>query len=159
MRKLIIGLILEGGKDTAIARAVSTKRLTVTRQAIGAFRRRHAEALRAREEKNLQQVDHRWIANKDKRLGKLEAIFAGLEAVVDTYGFMVTTEEATGKEGERTIYDQHFNGALAAQMRGVLSDASDELGQKPKTPVNVNIDNRVQQVFIRQVVGAQAELG
>lgn len=152
--------ILTGAmSDAQVALALSTPKRSVTPQAITAFRERHATELAQVTIELIEEVKHRWIADKDARLGKLENIYDGLEEVKETYGFMVTTEEAAGKEGERVIYDQHFNGQLAAQMRGVLSDAADELGQKPKTPVNVNIDNRTQQVFVRQVIGPQVELG
>lgn len=147
-RKKIIALVLEGKSDAQVALAVSNKSNTVTRQAITVFRKRHQDVLAPAEQQAIEAVVDRWIANKDKRLGKLEAIYAGLEEVKDTYGFMVTTEETSGKQGERVIYDQHFNGALAAQMRGVLSDASDELGQKPKP--DTHIHNNL--VLIREVI-------
>lgn len=157
-RKKIIALVLDGMSDAQVARAVSNKSNTVTRQAITVFRKRHQDVLAPAEQQGIEAVVQHWIADKEVRLTKLEEIYDGLDDVRKTYGFMVTTEEKDEKD-KVVIYDQHFNGQLAAQMRGVLSDAADELGQKPKTPLNVNVDNRTQTVFVRQVMGAQVELG
>ena len=157
MRKHIIALVLDGKGDTEIVRTISKGGVTVTRQAIGAFKRRHADVLKPKEDALIEmvvaQLAHRWIADKDERLGRLEQIYEGLDKVREDYGFMVTTEEA-GEDGERHIFDHRFNGALAAQMRGVLSDASDELGQKPKP--NVNINTGVQ-VLVRDYHGFDPE--
>ena len=130
-RKKVIELVLAGRSDAEVALAVSTPSTRVSRQAIAGFRWRHADILKPAELEMIAEVKRRWIADKDARLGKLEEIYAGLDDVRTRYGFMVTTEEV-GEDDKRVIRDQHFNGALAAQMRGVLSDASDELGQKPR---------------------------
>ncbi len=132
-RERLIGFVVDGMSDADAALAISTPTRSVTPQAITKFRERHIEAITAKQQALTEALHHRWIADKDARLGKLQDIYAGLDDVRANYGFMVTTEDVD-ENGETKIYTQHFNGQLAAQMRGVLSDASDELGQKPRPP-------------------------
>jgi len=159
MRKLIIGMILAGGKDTAIARAVSNKRLTVTRQAIGAFRRRHADTLEPEEARMQREAADYAIANKVNRIATNDLLKNLLLTVRDERaagrtgigtGLVVMREKALGSGDNMTIVEEYeIDPAIVTLIDKLHNSTANELGQLPK---GRTLDLSDRRTYVLQVV-------
>lgn len=152
----VIGFVVSGMTDLEVSRAISTKRRSVSQPAITQFRQRHAAEIEAAKAALVEATRHHWIADQQQRIEKLEQLFDDVQSYQDENGLSEVTigYDDQGGERSRTV---RFAGAIVAAKRGILSDVSDELGQKVKPDQNVNLRA---QVLIRGVTGFDpAELG
>ena len=69
-----ISYILEGLSDAEVAAALSDKRISVTRQAVHAFRKRHADELAPAVAEVERQITDYAIAQKVNRIAGLQAL-------------------------------------------------------------------------------------
>jgi len=153
----VIALILEGKTDTDIATAVSSRGHVLSRQAVTSFRKRHAGELASAVQAVEQAIVNVAIKDKEERIRKLARIYERCEEFVEQNGVMVTEVEYRN-DGETTIETRRFQTGLVREMRGILKDVAEELGQIPRADtaaVAVAV-----QVIVREVHGSgQRELG
>lgn len=135
----VIRLVLDGLSDAQVAERMSTRGVTVTRQAVTQFRRRHADKLTTVKAEVIKAVQDYAIADKVYRIGVLDKLASLMVAEVDAKGIMLT-ETTFSKEGEKTYESRELHDKLVKEIRGVLKDAADELGQIPKAAPEVNVN-------------------
>lgn len=140
---MIIGWIIEGRTVTEIVPLLKEHRhLTVTHQALTAFKRRHAAEIDAAQRKVAEAVLNVTIRDKAERIHRLSGLYDKMTEIVETRGLLATDVKYVGSaEYGREVEVQRFDAALVRELRGVLSDVADELGDRPKTPL---IDARTQ---------------
>lgn len=160
-REKLLGFIADGLSDAGAAAAMTTKRLSVTRQAVTAFRLRHGELVEAKIEEAVAEVKQRWISDKDLRLAELEHWYDLTRKEADEFGITVvervTETKGEGDEATEVVTEtRDYRAALVKEARGILRQASEELGQLPRAEqhntVNVGI-------IVRQIEGYTGALG
>lgn len=130
----VLCFVADGKSDREVAAAVSTKRTVVSRQAITAFRHRHTDDLATKQEEAIAEVEELWITDKAERIKRLAAMFDKCDEALTEYGVMITEERTFGNgDDAETVTTRRFNGGMVKEMRGLLSDAANELGQLPKS--------------------------
>lgn len=133
----VVKLVLEGLSDADIAAALAEKHISVTRQAITAFRHRHADVLGPAKAAAVEQTVDLWIASEVERRKKRQELY----------------EETDTRRRELPERAGMTYAAMVREQRSILD------AEEPKTPSTVNnIDARTQ-VLIHQVRGAEVELG
>ncbi len=129
-REKTLALMMEGKNDSQIAALLSTKRETVSRAAIGFFRRRHAEEVKAKRQDIEKQVEGIAIAAKRFRLNALEALFVPMYAQVLKDGPLIETRAIT-EDGEIVVTGVKAHPLLLPLGR-YLRWAAEEMGQIPR---------------------------
>jgi len=137
-RAKVLAWLVEGKGPAEIATLISTKGQPVSRQAVQAFRDRHADELAPMVEAVEKQITDYAIASKVNRIAALDRLLGGMEREVADYGLIEDSEDG-----------RYFRDKLVKEIRGVLRDAAEELGQMPKTAAVELNDNRT---YILQVV-------
>lgn len=151
----VIEYVLLGQSDAQVAAAVSTKSWAVTRQAITAFRHRHAEELAAATARVEREIVDYAIAQKVNRIAAMDDRWQRMKTLIDARatderysdepgyetGLMVHQLKAVGKGEDFQLVDLYVTDAgLLAEMRATERAAADELGQMPKQDANVNVN-------------------
>ncbi len=135
--------------------------LGISRQAVHKHLNKRAEELSTKKQLLVDAVVDNWITDKKARLERLRLMADKTLAEADEYGIVVVDRVTeTTKEGntETVTVSEHrdYREALVRQLRGLLSDAADELGQKPKAgSVILNAGNGAQVL----IVTPEASLG
>lgn len=157
IKEKVIALVLDGKSNREIAAAISTAKKPVSFQAIARFRKRHATEIEPAIEQAAVAVVERAITDKSVRLVKLDDMFQKCEEALNEYGVMIT-EESTYGSGEHTTLTitRRFNGAMIREMRGLLRDAAEELGQMPRPDPHGS--GAMRELIIREYAGWPAEL-
>lgn len=135
--------------------------LGISRQAVHKHLNKRAEELSTKKQLLVDAVVDNWITDKKARLERLRLLADKTLEEVDEYGITIVEEVmSVGKDGtSTTVKTRDYRASLVRELRGLLSDAADELGQKPRPPVIVNNDNRTQ-ILVRQVAAPDnVELG
>lgn len=149
-RAKVMAWLVEGKGPAEIASLITTKTQPVSRQAVQAFRDRHADELAPLVEAVEKQITDYAIASKVNRIAALDDMLARLQAEVAEYGIAITeVEYNTDGDEERRIETRNFRAGLVREFRGLMRDAAEELGQMPKTAAVALNDNRT---YILQVV-------
>lgn len=153
---IVLKLILDGLSDAQVAAALSSKKLVTSRQAITAFRHRHAPELSASVNAIVKQAEDFAIANKVGRLAELQWLYEQTKAEVEEHGLV--TEKVTTAEDGGPHFSREYRAAMVKEMRGLLKDAAVELGQiATKGGDTYNIEKAV---LVREVHGSgMRELG
>lgn len=137
-RKRIEALILEGLSDGAIAR-----QMKVTRQAITAFRHRNAAEVAATVAVVEKQIEDLALGNKEARIRERAWLYGLARKEAEDYGITIAEERREYKRGyeePNVIITRDFRGAMVKEMRGLLHDIAEELGQLPKaSDLSVNV--------------------
>jgi hypothetical protein len=156
IRKRVLELLLDGQTPRQIAAAISTKRATVSHQAITKFRDRHAATHIEPVVKEVErQVSDYAIASKVNRVAELQHLYDLTRAEVDAYGITIVETRTETRGDTETVYvTRDYRSGLVKEARGILDQVSEELGQKPKADQNINLRA---QVIVRQVKGFDPE--
>lgn len=145
-RAKVIAWLVEGKGPTEIASLVSTPKRPVTRQAVCAFAKRHAEDITPIVAEVEQAIRDIAIQDKTERLRELGRIYVKCADALDEYGVMITEERTSyTRDGDPSelIVTRKFNGGLIKEMRGVLRDVAEELNDIARPPVvSITNDNR-----------------
>lgn len=139
--------MLEGLSDGEIAAALSDKQVTVTRQAVFAFRKRHAAEITPAVAEVERQITDYAIANKVNRIADLDMLRSMALKELEESGY--AWEEQTRYGSKRKV-----SGAVQA-LQEADRQAAEELDQLPRG--NVNIDNRTQVMLVRSYSGIDPE--
>lgn len=142
-----IGLIIDGLSDADVAAALSDKKMTVTRQAITAFRHRHASEIAPVVEEVVKQVADYAISQKVNRIAGLDYLAQQVRAVIDDRG-MIERQVTTTEHAE--IVRERFARELPAELRAIYKAAAEEMGDLPRPAdqsINVNVGVAVQLVW------------
>ena len=165
-----LGLVLDGLSDAKVAAALAEQRIVVTRQAITAFRKRHADELGAATAQLQERVVDLVLQVKEARLRDAEADYNRLGAVLvaragdkrykepgyDT-GTMVHSFKMVGQGENAVLVDEcKVDIAVLAERRNIRHEIAEELGQLPKSDVTIN-DNR-NQVLMREIIVVNGQL-
>ena len=152
----IIAWLIEGKGPTEIAALVSTPAKPVSRQAICNFRNRHAADIAPVVERIEREITDYAIAQKVNRIAALDDICQRIRQEVEEYGLAVTEVEydSSGKE-ERRIETRNFRASLVRELRGVMRDVAEELGQLPQIEKRYGDTNIMAQqvVIVRETPG------
>lgn len=168
----VIGMMIEGLSDRDIAAALAAKSLTISHQAITAFRKRHAAEIAPVVAEVERQITDAAIASKVQRILDADEDYRRLGQVIEaraadkrydepgySTGVMVHSLKQTGSGQNAVLVDEYkTDTALIAERRALRREVAEELDQLPRGSTNVNIDNRVQ-VLIRQVDGYDGAIG
>lgn len=153
-RAKVLAWLLEGKSPTEVAALVSTPKKPVSRQAICAFRNRHAAELKPLVETIEKQITDYAIASKVNRIAALDDRWHRMQALIvarstdNRYdepgyetGLMVHQLKGIGKGEDFQLVDLYVtDSGLLAEMRATERAVADELGQMPKEPaVSVNV--------------------
>ncbi len=130
------------------------RRLGVSRQAVHTHLRKNTDVVTAKKRVMIDAVVDNWLTEKRFRLEKMQKVYDDLEAIAIERTYSVTETTAVGEDV--TVTAKRIDGALVGALRGLLSDAADELGQKPKAgSVILNAGNGAQVL----IVTPEASLG
>lgn len=149
----VISLVLEGLSDAEVAAAMSERRVTVSRQAVTAFRRRHAAEIAPVVAEVERQIKDYAIASKVNRIAGLDALRQRVENWVEERG-LVELQETTHESGAVTVRER-FAREVSAELRALYRAAAEELDQLPRG--NLTIDNRTQVMLVRHYDGYDPE--
>lgn len=159
IERLVTLLAVEGYSDTAAAKAVSTKRETVTQQAVTAWKARHQDLLGAARakvaeaaEEHLNGAVELWITDKHQRMALRQRLIEGAAALIQARGGLPSGKglEAVdhkvigeGKKA-REVEVRRYDSALLRDIDRLLTSTAEELGHLPKPPAlhvetNVNV--------------------
>lgn len=169
MKARVLELVLEGKKDSEVAAAVSTHRVTVSRQAIAAFRKRHAGELVQAAEIVVREAVEFAIGQKLTRIEKKNERWQLLQRVIEeraadgasnwegvpgmATGLLVHTEKSIGGGENAQVVDEfEVDRSVLQELLALEESAAEELGQKPRPDTRVHIDARTQ-VLVREYVG------
>lgn len=150
-RARIFALVLDGKSDQEVATAIATKQHQPTRQAITAFRKRHAEQLAPVIQAVEAAVVDLAIKDKEERIRRLSWMWDQMLEVYEKQGLVLFTRR---RYGDVEVEEEAFNVGLTKEMRSVLNDVAAELGQRQKIAINVN-DNRV--INFIELIGSMAK--
>lgn len=144
-RREVVAWLTEGKPVAEIARE-----LGVSYQAVYKWRDAHAAELAVVSAKLDRKVERHAIAHVDNRIAELQHLFDLTRKEVDDYGITVV-ERRIEKDGEaETIIEtRDYRKDLVHEARGLLNDAAEQLGQKPKPDVHVQQNVMI----IRQIRG------
>ncbi len=148
----VLEMSLSGLTPAEIAR-----RLGVSRQAVHFHLKKNTDVQTAKKRFQVDMVIDNWLTEKRFRLEKMQKVYDDLEAIAIERTYSVTETTAVGDDV--TVTAKRIDGALMTAMRGLLSDAADELGQKPR---GATIDLSDRRTYVLQVVKSGAsdvELG
>ena len=149
VRAQVLAWVLEDKTDSEIAKLLPESQ-RVTRQAITAFRQRHtAELGPATAKIERDSLDYA-IASKVNRIAALDDLLQRMQAEIAEYGLAVTEVEYIEGKEDRRIETRNFRATLVREIRAVIRDASEELGQLPRAPeanVTVNVGVAVDLVW------------
>jgi len=147
----VVAIIAGGDRPSDIARLYGVAPSSITR-----FTERHAAAIAAMRTEVIKQVEDYYIAHKVNRIAALDKLYRLMDAEVDEDGLAVTEVRHEYRNGEQVaeVETRDFRGSLVREMRGVLKDAADELGQIPRPDVHntVNVG-----ILVRQLSGYDPE--
>jgi hypothetical protein len=147
MKGRIIELVMGGATDREIASSISTSQRQFSFQAIAAFRQRHAKQINAAKGRMLEAAVKYTIASKDARLADLQMLRDRTIALIESRQGLEARDYKFGPEGERILI-LRYDAGMVTQLRGILRDAAEELGQIEKPAVTNNV--QVNQYLIRQ---------
>jgi hypothetical protein len=148
----VIELVLEGLTDRQVAQKISTPRNSVSFQAISKFRARHADVLKPAAKAMVEAAVQHAIATKDARLADLQFLRDKTFEVIDQRGTLEARDVKIAANGQ-TVDVMRYDAGLVAQLRGVLADAAEEMGERSK----IQIDARNQTFNYIELVGQLAE--
>ena len=159
-------MVIEGLTDREIAAALSTKSLSITHQAIAAYRKRHAAELGPVVAEIERQITDAAIASKVTRILDADRDYQRLGSVIEARaadmrydepgyrtGVMVhqLKQVGSGRNAE-TVDEYKVDTALIAERRALRREVAEALDALPRGTTTVNVDNRVQ-VLIREIGG------
>lgn len=148
MRATVLGLLVDGSSHGDIASQVG-----VTPQAIDRFAKKHVAEIEALRGKIAAAVEDVTIRDKAERIRRLAGLYDGMQAIIDSRGLMVAEVKFVGGPlVGREVEVERFDAALVREMRGVLSDVAEEVGDiaEPKPPTSVP--------YLVQIVTGDADL-
>ena len=128
----VVAILATGEQPAEVARIYSVERSSVTR-----FVERHTDAIEAMRAEVIEQAQQFLIADKMFRIGALDGLFQQMAEEARAYGIV-----ETGEDG------RYFRDKLVNQMRGVLKDAAEELGQI--TPPDKNPTGPMREIIMRE---------
>lgn len=147
----VVAIFATGERPVDVARMYGVDKSTATR-----FEHEHREAIDAMRVEVIKQVEDYAIAHKVNRIAALDKLYRLMDAEVDEDGLAVTEIRHEYRNGEQVaeVETRDFRGALVREIRGVLKDAADELGQIPRPDVHntVNVG-----ILVRQLSGYDPE--
>lgn len=161
----VVSYMLDGMSDGEIAAALAEKRITVTRQAVHAFRKRHADELMPAVAEVERQITDAAIADKVRRILDADADYHRLGSVIEARAADMRYDEpgyrsgvmvhqlkqiGSGRNAE-TVDEYKVDIALIAERRALRRAVAEELAQLPRPEINVTNDNR--QIIVRYVEG------
>ena len=128
--KLLSLLGVEGMTSREAATHMSTGTTSVTHQAVEQFAARHRNELEPVRQQTEQAVVQLWVTNKARRIEYMQ-------------GMLEELEQARQQEGLAS--GGRVNVGLIREMRGLLHDMAEQLGQipRPAPAVNENTSRRV----------------
>jgi hypothetical protein len=143
-----IALVLEGKSDSEVAAVMN-----VTRQAITKFRHRHAAEIAPIVEQVEAAIIDVALKDKENRIRELAWLYGLARTEAEEHGITITETRYEGRGEDREEYQtRDFRAGMVKEMRGLLADIADELGQRSGKGGDINIDNRTQ-VLVRQYGG------
>jgi hypothetical protein len=145
-RAQVIAWIVEGKRDAEIASMLKTQ---VSRQAIHQFRKRHAAEITP----VVKQLDDAIIdvalKDKESRIRELAWLYGLARDEAVEHGITITETHYEGRGETRDEYvTRDFRTGMVKEMRGLLHDIAEEMGQLEKGYT----DNRIQ-ILVRSIVG------
>lgn len=149
----VIAFLLNGWNWERIAQKYGVHRSSVMK-----FQARHADKLQALQAVVTKQVEDYAIAQKVNRIAELQWWYDRTREEADRDGLTIVEQVLTvSKDGvETTTITKDYRAAMVREARALLSDAADELGQKPRpeqhNTVNVGI-------IVRQIEGYTGVIG
>ena len=146
-KERVISLLAEGHSESAVAELVATKQRSVTQQAVNAFAVRHAAEIAERQQMIASLAKTDWIGNKEQRIRELASLYQVLSAELAEHGPRVKEVREIAEDGTQTT-TRYGGGWLPVQLRGILRDAAEELGQIDRPGTTVNVDAR--SILVRQ---------
>lgn len=159
-----IALVLEGKSDADVAAVMK-----VSRQAVTAFRHRHADELAPAVAEIERQIIDYAIADKVNRIAGADADYNALGAVIEARandkrydepgyatGLMAHTLKVIGSGRNQEVIDEYkVDTALVAERRAIRREVAEALGQLPKT-TDITIENQVS-VIVREYTNGHSD--
>ena len=143
----MIAWLVDGKSTREVVALLAEQGVKTTFQGVAAFRKRHLPDIDALTSRVVAAVEDLTIRDKAERIRRLSGLYDGMQAIVDTRGLLATDVKFVGgPEYGREVEVERFDAALVKELRGVLSDVADELGDRPKTPLidartlNISLD-------------------
>lgn len=144
---------IAGRSTRAIAELLSADGIAVTHSAVAGFQRRHKDEIAILEDAVRREISELAVTEKAERIRRLSALYDGMQAIVDKQGLLIEDVKWIGDaETGREVKVVRFNAGLVQQMRGVLRDIADELGDIPRPAINIqtNVSQEVKVVVERR---------
>lgn len=147
----VMAWTLEGRSTREIAERLEALGVSVTHRAVVGFQRRHREEIVTLEDAVRTQLTGRAITEKAERIRRLSALYDGMQAIVDERGLMAEDVKWIGDtESGREVKVQRFDAGLVREMRAVLREVAEQLGQIPRPPINVSNTQEVRVIIERR---------
>lgn len=154
VRAMVNGLIANGVPDAEIARQVG-----VSRQAVTAYKHKHADLVAPVVAEVERQITDYAIASKVNRIAELQHLYDLTRQEVDEFGITVVEQRTEHDDGKETvIVTRDYRSGLVKEARGILRQVSEELDELPRGNPNSNTSETF--VLIRERVierGARLE--
>ena len=148
VRARIRAWCVEGKSSREIVELLKAElRISVTPQAVQGYIRRHRAEIDALVGRVVEAVEEVTIKDKSERIRRLAGLYDRMDEIVTTRGLLAREPKVIGSG--RDAYEvevERFDAALVRELRGVLGDVADELGDRPKTPLidartlNISLD-------------------
>lgn len=143
-----IALVLEGKSDSEVAAVMN-----VSRQAITKFRHRHAADIAPVVAAVQQAIIDVALKDKEARIRELAWLYGLSRNEVEEHGIAVTEVRYEGRgESSTEVQTRDYRAPLVKEMRGLLSDIADEMGERSNKGGDTYNDNR-SLVLVRQYGG------
>ncbi len=146
-RNKLIGLLADGLTYQSAADAIASPSLKTSPPAVFKFAQRHAAEIAKRREMLAETADSSWIGDKTERVRKLAGLYQALTAELEAHGPRVKEVKEIAEDGTVTT-TRYGGGWITQQLRGILRDAAEELGQIERPSINQNI--QVNQFLVRE---------
>lgn len=141
VKPLIIGWSVGGVGPSEIVTRLKGQKINVTRQAVHGFLKRHGVEIQALGARVQEQVAVHAITSKEERIRRLDSLWDDMNEIRQSRGLMARDVKVYGTGRERTVEEiERFDAALVKEMRGVLGDVAEEMGDRTK----IAIDARTQ---------------
>lgn len=139
-RAQVVAWLIEGKRPPEIAALTGT-----SRQAVHAFKRRHITEIQPRQ----QAIINARLRDKEARINELNWLYETARTEAETHGLTIvetrTETDGEGEEATKIVYEtRDFRTGMVREMRGLLKDIADELGQIPRPDKGgdtINIQN------------------
>jgi ParB-like chromosome segregation protein Spo0J len=133
----VVAILATGEQPAEVARIYGVERSSVSR-----FLERHADDVNSMRAEVIKQVEDYAIAQKVHRIATLQRLADDVTAYLDDRG-LIERSTMTTKDGT-TIERERFAREISAELRAILKDAADEMGQLPQRAGDTyNIDKAI----------------